>query len=669
MSRYEELPNLVLNRLRGLFRSASSAEGSDYKENPAAGALHHEAMQRALDAGDHETAEAQFSILLDAGQENAPALMLAAAVAKARGDDAKAVDRLARAMELAPDDPEMQLEAGLRLEELGAFDLALAAYACAARRREPFPRAMSRLGLLQAKHGFAEDALLNLAKVVQHLPDRAEAHNDLAVAYGVLGEYVEALKSFDQSLRLKPGSFEVLINAGRAAEALWEHERAMAYFRRALSLKPDSGKTKLLLGLSQLSGADSDNLGKILQEVVVEDTYEAQFNVGIARMALDRFEEGWSALERARDLAPERYETYCMLGFFAGLQGRIEEAAELYARGIALNAHDPRAVMSHGVILLTLGYFEHGWDEFERRFELYGYKDLMDRFPREALWDGSDLAGKTLLVWAEQGLGDQIQFVRYIPMLAGSKAEVVLQCDRPLVRLFNQVPGASQIVPSRERWPAFDFHCPILSLARVMGTRMESIPADVPYLRAEPGLARPWRDRLSHLTGIRVGLVWAGSRLSNMPILESFDQRRSLALRAFLPLWDVPNVAFISLQKGTPAQEVQALTPEYPLVDFTDDLNDFADTAALVENLDLVICVDTSVAHLAGAMGKPVWILCRLGGDWRWLLDRTDSPWYPSARLFRQRGHMDWDPVILDLQVALEEFASRKAAAGVATRS
>jgi len=626
-------------------------------------------MQRALDAGDHEAAEEQFSNLLVAGQESAPALMLAAAVARARGDDAQAVERLGRAMELAAGDPELQLEAGLRLEELGAIDLALTAYACAGRRKEPFPRALSRLGLLQAKHGFAEDALLNLAKVVQYLPNRAEAYNDLAVAYGVLGDYVEALNSFEQSLRLKPDSFEVLINAGRAAEALWEHERAMAYFRRALSLKPDSGKTKLLLGLSQLSGADSDDLGNILQEVAVEDTYEAQFNVGIARMALDRFEEGWSALERARDLAPDRYEPYCMLGFFAGLRGRVKEAEALYGRGIALNPHDPRAVMSHGVILMTLGEFERGWDEFERRFELYGYKDLMDRFPRDALWEGSELAGKTLLVWAEQGLGDQIQFVRYIPLVAGGDAEVVVQCDRPLVRLFEQVPGASRIVPNGERWPPFDFHCPIVSLARVMGTRMTSIPAEVPYLRAEAELAAQWRDKLSHLSGIRAGLVWAGSRLGNMPILESFDQRRSLALREFLPLWDVRNVTFISLQKGTAAQEVQVLTPDHPLADFTDDLHDFADTAALVENLDLVISVDTSVAHLAGAMGKPVWILCRLGGDWRWLLDRTDSPWYPSARLFRQRRYMEWEPVVRDLQAALQEFAFRQGAQVGSARS
>ena len=626
-------------------------------------------MQRALDAGDHEAAEEQFSSLLVAGQESAPALMLAAAVARARGDDAQAVERLGRAMELAAGDPELQLEAGLRLEELGAIDLALTAYACAGRRKEPFPRALSRLGLLQAKHGFAEDALLNLAKVVQYLPNRAEAYNDLAVAYGVLGDYVEALNSFEQSLRLKPDSFEVLINAGRAAEALWEHERAMAYFRRALSLKPDSGKTKLLLGLSQLSGADSDDLGNILQEVAVEDTYEAQFNVGIARMALDRFEEGWSALERARDLAPDRYEPYCMLGFFAGLRGRVKEAEALYGRGIALNPHDPRAVMSHGVILMTLGEFERGWDEFERRFQLYGYKDLMDRFPRDALWDGSELAGKTLLVWAEQGLGDQIQFVRYIPLVAGGDAEVVVQCDRPLVRLFEQVPGASRIVPNGERWPPFDFHCPIVSLARVMGTRMTSIPAEVPYLRAEAELAAQWRDKLSHLSGIRAGLVWAGSRLGNMPILESFDQRRSLALREFLPLWDVRNVTFISLQKGTAAQEVQVLTPDHPLADFTDDLHDFADTAALVENLDLVISVDTSVAHLAGAMGKPVWILCRLGGDWRWLLDRTDSPWYPSARLFRQRRYMEWEPVVRDLQAALQEFAFRQGAQVGSARS
>jgi len=271
-----------------------------------------------------------------------------------------------------------------------------------------------------------------------------------------------------------------------------------------------------------------------------------------------------------------------------------------------------------------------------------------------ALWRGEAIGDRTILLHAEQGLGDTLQFCRYAPLMGG--ADVILEVQAPLVRLLSHLPGVTQIVARGDRLPAFDLQCPLMSLPLAFGTTLDTIPAATPYLSADPRLAATWRERLVGVQGFRIGLVWAGEQGVNYPAKAVVDRRRSIALKALAPLGEVSGVSFVSLQKGAPA--AQAADPPHGMTlhDFTADLHDFADTAALVVNLDLVISVDTAVAHLAGALGKPVWLLNRFDTDWRWLLNRDDSPWYPTLRQFRQPSPGDWNSAVCAAREALQRL-------------
>ncbi len=301
-----------------------------------------------------------------------------------------------------------------------------------------------------------------------------------------------------------------------------------------------------------------------------------------------------------------------------------------------------------------MGRFEAGWRLYEWRKKLD--KPASSRVYPQPEWLGvEDIAGKTLFLHWEQGLGDTIQFCRYARLAEARGARVIMEVQQPLYRLLRQISPTIQIIGQGEKPAAFDYHCPLLSLPLAFRTTLETIPAAVPYLHADPDRAARWRHRLAALPGHKVGLVWAGdpnkSRIPNRVI--NMDQRRSITLAHFSRLAEVVGVSFVSLQKGEAA--AQARTPPEGMVlhDWTDELHDFADTAALVEALDLVISVDTSVVHLTGALGKPVWMLNRYDQCWRWLLDRIDSPWYPTARLFRQQSPGDWHGVIRAVAAAL----------------
>jgi hypothetical protein len=302
-----------------------------------------------------------------------------------------------------------------------------------------------------------------------------------------------------------------------------------------------------------------------------------------------------------------------------------------------------------------VGRFEEGWKEFEWRWKTKQTSGGLRDFSAP-LWSGEPIGDRVILLHAEQGLGDTLQFCRYVPLIA-SGARVVLEVQAPLVRLLSRLPGIMEIVARGDNLPSFDLHCPLLSLPRALGTTLETIPAATPYLAADPARAANWRDRLTGLDGLRVGLVWAGGqRLAQQNIAAG--RRRSIALDTMAPLGGVSAVSFISLQKGEPAAQTTNPPRGMALHDFTADLHDFEDTAALVTNLDLVISVDTAVAHLAGALGKPVWLLNRFDTDWRWLLNRDDSPWYPTLRQFRQPSPGDWNTVIHDARVALQRLAA-----------
>jgi hypothetical protein len=298
--------------------------------------------------------------------------------------------------------------------------------------------------------------------------------------------------------------------------------------------------------------------------------------------------------------------------------------------------------------LLAAGEMAEGWKEYEWRWRTPLMFAVRRRFTQPA-WDGG--GGGTLLIHAEQGLGDTLQFCRYATLAAARGARVILEVQAPLVRLLRSLPGAGAVIARGEALPDFDVHAHMLSLPHIFGTTLETISAATPYLTADPADSETMRIRLGQKTGLRVGLVWAGNSYASVPEMAAVDRRRSLAPEHLAPLLDIPEIDFISLQKGGKAPAAFGLT------DFMDEMRDFADTAALVENLDLVISVDTSVAHLAGALGKPVWLLNRFDAEWRWLDGRTDSPWYPGMRIFRQDKPGDWDGVIAAVAGALRGLA------------
>jgi hypothetical protein len=330
--------------------------------------------------------------------------------------------------------------------------------------------------------------------------------------------------------------------------------------------------------------------------------------------------------------------------------GRTELAAALFHRAAILAPGNPDIQCNLGAALLRQGDYAEGWRRHEWRLHPNAQNAPAPRSFVQPGWRGEDLAGRTILLHAEQGLGDTLQFIRFAAPISALGARVVVEAPAGLTRLLATAPGVAAVHPAGEPFPGFDFHLPLMSAPHRLGVTLETLPAEIPYLRAPAGQSEAWRRRLSAFPGLKVGLVWTGNPALKLAWSADANARRSISLDRLRPLIDAPGATFFSLQKDVRSGDV---------IDFMGEIEDFADTAALVEALDLVITVDTSVAHLAGALGKPVWILSRFDGCWRWLGHRPDSPWYPSARLFHQPRRDDWAPVIEQISTALFEMIKK----------
>jgi hypothetical protein len=359
-------------------------------------------------------------------------------------------------------------------------------------------------------------------------------------------------------------------------------------------------------------------------------------------------EAGIELIRRAIQIDPTAHGFYSNLGVILNDSGRLEEAAAAYHQALKFAPEDADYRWNFAINRLVAGDLEAGWEEFEWRLRS-PKRNLYRGFPQPQ-WNGEALAGKTILLHTEGGFGDAIQFIRYVPMVVQRGGRIILECQPELERLFSQIQGIGQIVTRFNPLPHFDFQIPLQSLPKIFQTRLENIPASIPYLAAPKQSADYWNQRLTSEPGRKIGLVWAGSH----------GGQRSNSLEIFAPLGKIPGVRFFSLQKGPEAK--QPAPAGLALIDYTDEGKDFADLSALVANLDLVISVDTSVAHLAGAMDKAVWTMVQAVPDFRWLRDREDSPWYPTMRLFRQRIGEPWAAVVeriaRELQIYISETGS-----------
>jgi hypothetical protein len=385
-------------------------------------------------------------------------------------------------------------------------------------------------------------------------------------------------------------------------------------------------------------------------------------NRGIALTATGQLSEALRSFIRASVLDGTNADTHTNIGILLKMLGRHRESAASFDRALALKPNDASARFALAFLYLSLGEFALGWPRYESRFDVPALGNPPRRFkvPR---WSGSEpLAGKTLFVHAEQGLGDVMQFCRYLPLLAAQGAAVVFEVMPSLRALLRTLPGAIRLIDRGEPLPAVDYYCPLLSLPYALNTRLETIPAQVPYLAAEPERAARWMERLRALPGLRVGLAWQGNLLVEKLI---WARGRSMPLATLEPLAHVPGVSLVSLQKGPGLEQLRAVPFADRIVDLGADLDPgedaFLDTAAVMAGLDLVIGCDTSIVHLAGALGRPVWTALTVSPEWRWLLDRSDSPWYPTMRLFRQTVDGDWSAVVTAMAQALAPLASQRA--------
>ncbi len=543
-------------------------------------------------------AKTLYEEILVAHPNHFDALHLLGVIAHQNKNHRRAVDLIGKAIELSPRDAAFHYHRGLALQALKQLDAAVASYDKAIALKPDLAEACSNRGLALQELKQLDAAVASFDQAIALKPDYAEAYYNRGIALEELQQFDAAVVSYDKAIALKPDYAEAYSNRGNALKKLKQLDAAIASYDQAIALKPDYA--------------------------------EAHYNRGIA------LEQLW----------------------------QLDAAVASYGQAIALKPDYAEAYWNRSLVLLLLGHFDRGWEDYEWRWKNKRL-DLIGRNFRQPLWLGKEsIAGKTILLHGEQGFGDTIQFCRYARLVADLGASVILEIHESLVSLLASLEGVTQLVTRGNNLPAFDYQCPLMSLPLALKTTLSTIPANIPYLQANAEKSRFWQEKLGDKNRPRVGLVWSGGFRRNQPEAWSVNSWRNIPLAKLAALKN-PDIEFYSLQKGQPAEsELAELIKNNwdgpHIVDYTSLLNDFSDTAALIENLDLVISVDTSTAHLAGALGKPVWILNRFETDWRWLLERTDSPWYPTAKLYRQQKAGDWDAVVQRVKADLMSFHTGK---------
>lgn len=454
-------------------------------------------------------------------------------------------------------------------------------------------------------------------------PDHAPARGNLGFVLGELDRLAEARACYEHVLAQRPDLAEIHHNLGNILREQTHYEQALVSYQKALQLRPEYAK--------------------------------AFINRGICLVAMGRIDEAIRDLEHGVELMPDLADAHTSLGAALCVQHRFEEAAAHYRQALALKPDHAEAAWNQSLLWLLQGDYERGWPAYEARWRCKRTTTLPGfQQPR---WDGSALAGRTIVLFGEQGLGDTLHFVRYAPLVKARGGRVILNCQNALCKLLSRSPGIDGLVGWGATPPKFDVWLPLLSLPAVFGTTLETISAGGPYVFADPALAAHWRRELAPVRGLRVGIAWQGSPR------HPWDRHRSAALEHFEPLAKIPGVHLISLQKNFGSEQLRAVRERVPVLSLGDLLDEtsgpFMDTAAVIANLDLVISVDTAIAHLAGAMGKPVWLALTYTPDWRWLLGRADNAWYPSARLFRQQSFGDWVGVFHQIARELAPLAKQ----------
>ncbi len=598
------------------------------------------------EAGRLKEAEEAYRTAIRSDPRHADSLHGLGLLAHQAGRNEEALALIRQAIALSPAITHYHSNLGVILEANGDLAGAGTAYNTALQIDPNHPAAHNNLGTILEKQGRLVEAERHYRAAVRSQFDYPDAHNNLGAALQRFGRLAEAEEEYRCAIRQMPAYAEARNNLGAVLQLRQRHVEARHQYLTALRLRPHYPDALYNLGCLGLASADFTAAVECFRKALLQgaDFHYVHNDLAVALQMLGRLDEAAEEFSAAVRREPQYAEGYSNLGNVQRDLHHLEEAEANIRTGLRLRPDDPVAHANLALLLLLTGRLAEAWPEFEFRWQTQILRAGARNY-RQPQWKGEEIDARVVLVYAEQGLGDTIQFCRYIPMIQPG-ARIILEVPQPLASLLSGLPGVEQLIRQGDAPPPFDLHCPLVSLPLAFNTTIETIPDAVPYLAADPARSAVWTERLADLPGPRVGLVWAGGTRPDQPDANAIDRRRSIPLSALAPLAEITGCSFISLQKGDAAR--QAGTPPRGMVlhDFTDQLEDFSDTAALVENLDLVISVDTAVAHLAGALGKPVWLLNRFDTCWRWLLDREDSPWYPTLRQFRQPTMGDWGAAI-----------------------
>lgn len=545
---------------------------------------------------------------------------------------------------------------GILHEKYGRHEEALSDYDKAIALKSNYTNAYNNRGNVLKELKKYQEALSSYEHAISLNPRHAEAHYNRGVVLKELNRYHDAVASYTNAFSLKNDYVDAYNNCGNVLITLKRFEEALTCFQKAIEINPNYAYAYNGLGnvLMELKRFDEALLSYEKAIALNSDSPDPHNGKSNALQELKRFDDAVSGYEKAISLNPDAADTYANRGLAMQGMRKFEEALFSYDKAIELNPEMADPYWNKALLKILMGEYEEGWHLYEYRRHRSGKQDSYPTYD-QPLWLGQEsIADKILYIYPEQGLGDFIQFCRYVPLVENLGAKVVLKVPNALYAMIKTMGLNARIVRNDEKVEEFDFHCPIMSLPLAFKTTVETIPNKIPYFFSDQFKKNYWERKLAYASNsLKVGLVWSGSKDHKK------DHDRSLRLEQLAPILDLP-ITFYSLQKEVREQDKITLSKFDQIQQYHEELNDFSDTAAMVDCLDLVISVDTSVAHLAGAMGKNVWILISYLPDYRWMLDRGDTPWYPTARLFRQANVGDWESVIGNVKTSLETLLSQR---------
>ncbi|NTW52426.1 MAG: tetratricopeptide repeat protein [Chlorobiaceae bacterium] len=553
-----------------------------------------------------------------------------------------------KAITIKPDYHEAHFNRGNALLALGQLSEAVASYEKAIAIKGDYHEAFYNRGLLFQRLNRPDAALSSFDAVISFKPDHHEAHYNRGMALDKMKEHAAAVESFDRAININPGHFEAYANRGIALTGMKALMAALESFDNSIAIKADVAEVYYNRGvvLQELGKLDAA-MASYDKAIAINPCYqEAYINRGNAFLELKQFDNAFANYDKAIGLKPDDHEAHSSLGVALMELRRFEAALASFDKALALKPDDPDICWNKSLALLACGNFKSGFELYECRWKRDKFTSPVRNFT-PPLWLGNQsLEGKTILIHSEQGLGDTIQFCRYIPMVANLGARVIFEVERPLIGLLEELDGLSCLVEKGSVLPEFDCHCPLMSLPLAFKTESNTIPCSRRYLKSRPDKLAYWENRLGKKSTPLIGVAWNG----NATHLN--DRNRSIPLSLMIQHLPV-GFKYVSLQKEVRQTDKTTLESSADILHFGDELSDFTDTAALCGLMDMVISIDSSVAHLSGALGVPTWLLLPFSPDWRWMFDRSDSIWYPTLRLFRQQKPDDWVGALEKLKSAM----------------